>query len=242
MSAPVLVACSHGTRSAAGRQAIRAIVDDVRALRPQLDVRPAHVDAEAPAVADAVAGALSGPGASTGPGPDVVVVPLLLSTGVHVRHDIGAAVVSPAAAAARHLGPDERLVDVLVERLEQVHLAPGDAVVLAAAGSSDPTARHDVEQVRALLARHHDGPVTVGYCAATDPSVQDAVASARAAGAARVAVASYLLAPGFFHSTLAGVGADVVTAPLAPHPLLAHIALDRYDERARAHGAGAGVC
>ncbi|WP_199424582.1 sirohydrochlorin chelatase [Actinotalea solisilvae] len=233
MTAPVLVACSHGTRSPAGRAAIRRIVDDIRALRPELDVRPAHVDVEAPAVADVVSAALTGPGGGAGPVPGVVVVPLLLSTGVHVRHDIGAAVRAPRAAAARHLGPDERLVDVLHERLTEVDVGPGDAVVLAAAGSSDPSARHDVEQVHAWLAQRHSGPVTVGYCAASGPSVPEAVAQARAGGATRVVLASYLLAPGFFHSLLSGAGADAVTAPLAPHPLLAHIALDRYEERAR---------
>jgi hypothetical protein len=43
-----------------------------------------------------------------------------------------------------------------------------------------------------------------------------------------VVVASYLLAPGSFHRVLAESGADLVTAPLAPHPELVEIALDRY--------------
>ena len=42
-------------------------------------------------------------------------------------------------------------------------------------------------------------------------------------------IASYLLAPGFFHDQLAKAGADVVTQPLLPSPTLAEIALDRYD-------------
>jgi hypothetical protein len=45
----------------------------------------------------------------------------------------------------------------------------------------------------------------------------------------RVVIASYLLAPGFFHDQLAKAGADVVTEPLLPSPVLADIALDRYD-------------
>jgi hypothetical protein len=44
-----------------------------------------------------------------------------------------------------------------------------------------------------------------------------------------VVIASYLLAPGFFHDQLAKAGADVVTEPLLPSPVLADIALDRYD-------------
>ena len=82
------------------------------------------------------------------------------------------------------------------------------------------------------------------YGASAKPSVPDAVAMLReeAAGGAgagesagavdlggRVVIASYLLAPGFFHDQLAKAGADLVTAPLLPSPVLAEIALERYD-------------
>ncbi|MGO2586214.1 MAG: uroporphyrinogen-III C-methyltransferase, partial [Brachybacterium tyrofermentans] len=60
------------------------------------------------------------------------------------------------------------------------------------------------------------------------PSVAAAVDDRRAAGATRVAVATYLLAPGQFHSQLEGSGADLVAAPLGDHPLIAEIAVDRY--------------
>ena len=45
----------------------------------------------------------------------------------------------------------------------------------------------------------------------------------------RVVIAAYLLAPGFFHDQLQKAGADLVTAALLPSPVLAEIALDRYD-------------
>ena len=48
-------------------------------------------------------------------------------------------------------------------------------------------------------------------------------------------IASYLLAPGFFHDQLAKAGADLVTEPLLPSPVLAEIALERFDA-AVAHG------
>ena len=73
------------------------------------------------------------------------------------------------------------------------------------------------------------------YGASAKPSVPDAVACPRAAsirggrGSGRVVIASYLLAPGFFHDQLAKAGADLVTEPLLPSPVLAEIALDRYD-------------
>ena len=231
-AAPVLVACAHGTRSAAGRAVVRAVVEDVRRLRPGLDVREAFVDVQEPAVGDAVAAAVAGP---AGPGAPVaaVVAPLLLSTGVHVRHDIGAAVAGLPAVAAEPLGPDDRLAGILVERLTAAGATADDAVVLAAAGSSDPAAVVAVGAVLAALRARWPGPVTVGYGAAARPDVATAVAEARAAGARRVVVASYLLAPGHFHGALAGAGADLVTAPLGPHPDLARIVLDRYDAALR---------
>lgn len=222
--APVLVGCSHGTDSVAGRAAIRSILDGVRAARPGLDVREAFVDVQQPEVADVVAGA-------TAAGGSAVVVPLLMSTGFHARVDIAAAVEGRRAAAARTLGPDDRLVQILLDRLREAGAAPGDSVVLAAAGSSDPLAAAMVEQTLESLRRAwHDGPVTVGYGSASLPRIADAVEQARRAGAARVVAASYLLAPGFFHDRVSAAGADVVTAPLAPDPRLVEIVLDRYAE------------
>jgi sirohydrochlorin ferrochelatase len=58
--------------------------------------------------------------------------------------------------------------------------------------------------------------------------VPDAVAALRAAGAGRVAVASWLLAPGLFQRRLAACGADVVAAPLADHPAVAELVVNRY--------------
>ena len=238
--APVLVACAHGTRSAAGREVVRALVAEVRRQRPGLRVREAYVDVQEPAVADAVAAAVreadDGPGdTAPAPGavPAAVVAPLLLSTGVHVRHDIGAAVAGRPARAAEPLGPDDRLAGILVERLVEAGATPDDAVVLAAAGSSDPAAVVAVAAVLDALRARWSGPVTVGYGAAAQPDVATAVADARATGARRVVVAAYLLAPGHFYRAVEHAGADVVTAPLGAHPDLARIVLDRYDAALR---------
>ncbi|KZM33639.1 sirohydrochlorin chelatase [Oerskovia enterophila] len=271
-AAPVLVGCSHGTNDVAGQAAIRALLDDVRATRPDLDVREAFVDVQQPEVADVVTHAVAPRAPGEGPGGQAgqaVVVPLLLSTGFHVNVDITEA-VSPehegrgpehgAATAARALGPDPRLAQILADRLAAAGTRPHDAVVLAAAGSSRSGAARDVEAVAEHLRAHHDGPVTVGFGAMATPSVRDAVAAARealgvaavpgeattapgggadAAGAApsggedeppRVVIAAYLLAPGFFHDRLLEAGADVVTAPLAPDARLTAIVLDRYAE------------
>ncbi|MBW8764914.1 MAG: sirohydrochlorin chelatase [Geodermatophilales bacterium] len=223
---PVLVACALGTRNPTGRRLVAELALTARALRPGLVTTAAFVDVQPPTVVDVVA-ELSAAGRS------VVVVPLLLSGGYHVHVDIAGAVAgSEAAVAARPLGPDPRLADVLRDRLVEAGADAGDpvtAVVLAAAGSSDPRAVADVEDTADLLQRQWAGPVTTGYGSAARPTVPAAVAAARRGGAERVVVASYLLAPGHFHDKLADSGADAVTAPLLPDGRIAAVLLDRYD-------------
>jgi sirohydrochlorin ferrochelatase len=220
------VACAHGTRNPTGRRLIAELALAARILRPGLTTTAAFVDVQPPTVADVVA-------ELSAAGRPAVVVPLLLSGGYHVHVDIAGAVASsPGAVAARPLGPDPRLAEVLLDRLVAVGTDPLDpltAVVLAAAGSSDVRAVADVEHTAALLQRTWAGPVTTGYGSAASPTVPDAVAAARRAGAVRVVVAAYLLAPGHFHDKLAGAGADAVTAPLLPDDRIAAVLLDRYD-------------
>ena len=225
-SSPVLVACAHGTRNPTGRRLIAELALAARTLRPGLQTTAAFVDVQPPTVVDVVRGLADA-------GTPAVVVPLLLSGGYHVHVDIAGAVADhPSALAARPLGPDRRLAEVLTDRLVAAgadRRDPATAVVLAAAGSSDSRSVADVQGTADLLQRDWAGPVTTGYGSAARPTVPDAVASARRAGAQRVVVAAYLLAPGHFHDRLQGAGADCVTAPLLPDERIAAVLLDRYD-------------
>ena len=230
----VLVGTSHGTDDPAGQAAVRALLAGVRAARPELEVREAFVDVQQPDVGEALAGAVRDAGAA-------VVVPLLLSTGYHVRHDIAQAVagvnangpdggaagadgIVAGAVAADPLGPHPLLVDILADRYAAAEAAHGpfrsdDAVVLAAAGSSVAAAATAVEEVTSALAQRLGRPVTPSYGAGAEPRVPAAVAAARAAGqgtrATRVIVVSYLLASGYFLDRVLEAGADVVTDPVA---------------------------
>jgi sirohydrochlorin ferrochelatase len=222
----VLVACAHGTRNPTGRRLIAQLALAAREMRPGLVTTAAFVDVQPPTVGDVVE-QLSAAGRA------VVVVPLLLSGGYHVHVDIAGAVAdAPGAIAARPLGPDARLSEVLFDRLVDAGADPRDpltAVVVAAAGSSDSRSVADVEDTADLLQRSWAGAVTTGYGSAATPTVADAVLAARRAGAEQVVVAAYLLAPGHFHDKLAEAGADLVTAPLLPDPRIAAVLLDRYD-------------
>lgn len=230
--APALVLCAHGTRDPDGRAAVRSVVDEVAALLPGVDVHEAFVDVHGPFVADVVAGlpakdpadAAAPAGALAG-----VVVPLLLAGGYHVHVDIAEAVASRNdVVATPALGPDDRLVDGVLDRLRQAGAPRGAAVVLVAAGSSDERAQADSAEVARRLAERWDGPVTLGFAAGPAPSAADAVRAARAAAPGRVVVASYLLAPGFFQRRVEACGADVVTGPVLPDARVAEIVGERY--------------
>jgi len=78
------------------------------------------------------------------------------------------------------LGPDDLLVDVLVERLEAAGALRGGPVVLAPAGSSDARAQADSADMAARLEQRWGGTVHLGYAAGPVPSVADAVTVARA--------------------------------------------------------------
>lgn len=75
--------------------------------------------------------------------------------------------------------------------------------------------------------------VEAAYASAASPTPAEAVARLRAAGAPRVVVAPYLLAPGYFadkvRRTSLEAGADVVADVLGPAPEVAEILLERYD-------------
>jgi len=221
---PALVVCAHGTRDAEGRATVRQVVAAVADRLPGVPVLEAYVDVHGPEVADVVATLPRREGLAG------VVVPLLLGGGYHVHVDIARAVAARAdVVATPALGPDDRLVDLLVERLEAVGAEAGCAVVLAPAGSSDSRAQADSTEMGHRLAERWGGAVTLGFAAGPSPAVADAVVSARtsAAGGA-VAVASYLLAPGFFQRRVEEAGGDVVTGPLAPDERIVDVVVARY--------------
>lgn len=218
-TAVVLVA--HGTRDVRGADTVRHLAQRVAGALPSQEVALAYVDVQEPFVAAALDDVMRRHSSA-------VVVPLLLSRGFHVDVDIAGAVATHLGSyAVAPLGPDPLLATLLAQRLRDSGATPDTHVVLAAAGSSRPQAAEDVETAANQLAEAWEAPVTVAYATATAPTVPEAVSAARAAGANRVAVASYLLAEGHFHDRLADAGADVVTAPLADDDAVLAVILAR---------------
>lgn len=212
---------AHGTRVAPGNR----IAADLTAQASTLlgvDATTSYVELCAPLVTDVLAGSAA----------PTVVVPLLLSTGFHVKVDLPAALQGSRGPAAltRPLGPDPVLASVQRRRLIEAGATPGCPVVLVAAGSNDPDAVPDLERAQRLLARVWGGPVLVATVAGKGRSVESAVAEASLYG--DVAVSTYLLSPGLFSRKAAELGRDAgarwVADVLGADPEIAGLVADRY--------------
>lgn len=216
-----LLGVAHGTRNPEGAQTVGDLMDLVREMRPWLAAEEAFAEISAPSILSGVRRVGAGP---------IVAVPLLLGRGYHVHVDIPKQLAEAGANAvvSRPLGPHSLLTAVLLERLGDG--ADADAVVLGAAGSTDPAGMSDVHDAARLLGRRLRRPVACGFVGGPGPELGEVVDRLRAQGARSVAVASYLLAPGFFHGRMTRAGADLVSEPLGVHEHIARLVLRRYDE------------
>ncbi|MCP3802544.1 sirohydrochlorin chelatase [Allokutzneria sp. A3M-2-11 16] len=226
-----LVLVAHGTRDPAGTRMVERIADAVRERLPKIPVSVAYADVCQPRLS-AVLGDLP-------PGP-CVVMPAFLSSGYHVRVDIPAEI----AAAQRSdvvvtpaLGSEPGIVAAAHDRLLTAGWRPGDAVVFAAAGSSNQAALREVRRAATMLALRLGTPVHQAYVATAQPSVPEVVADLRERGG-RIAVASWLLAPGLFHRAITAAEPDLVAAPLGAHPRVVDVIVRRY-RSARSYRAAA---
>ncbi|GGZ91785.1 sirohydrochlorin chelatase [Streptomyces bluensis] len=235
---PVLVVIAHGSRDPRHAATVHGLVRRVRAMRPGLRVETGFLDFNVPSV-NGVLESLAAEGGVR----DVVALPLLLTRAFHAKADIPAVLRdAPTRLRIRQadvLGPSPLLLAALERRLYEAGLTPADksstGVVLASAGSTDPEAI----AVIADIAREwrHTGwcAVRPAFASAASPTgfsrTEDAVRELRALGCARVAVAPYVLAPGFLPDRIArgAAGADLLSDVLGSAPEVARVLLERYD-------------
>ncbi|GAA2247305.1 sirohydrochlorin chelatase [Streptomyces ruber] len=236
-TSPVLLVIAHGSRDPRHAATVHALVRRVRAMRPGLRVETGFLDFNVPSV-QGVLESLAAEGVR-----DVVALPLLLTRAFHAKADIPAVLrEAPRRLRIRQaavLGPSPLLVAALERRLYEAGLDPADksstGVVLASAGSTDPEAI----AVIADIAREwrHTGwcAVRPAFASASLPRTEDAVRELRAAGCERVAVAPYVLAPGFLPDRIArgAAQADVLADVLGPAPEVARVLLERYEAARR---------
>ena len=226
-----LIAVAHGTADPRGIREVRELVRLMARQSPGIPISLGFVDVDVPALPGLVRRVVADSN-------QAVVVPLLLSGGYHVYVDVAAEAdrYPGRVRTAPALGPSPVLAEVLADRLG--NLGRVDHVVLAAAGSSDPRALADCSETADLLSTRVDRPVSVGYVSGAGEPL--AAVLSRTPG--RVAVATYLLAPGFFADRVRRLAAGrPVTRPLGADPRLAALAVQRYDEALRPSYAVAGL-
>lgn len=243
MRYPPLIAVAHGSRDPRAAATVEALLDRVRLARPGLEVRAAYLDHTPPAPAGALHGL-----------DEAAVLPLLLTAAYHSHVDIPAALSEAVARRPRlrvhlgaPLGPHPLLLTALERRLAEAGVEIGDpttAVVLVSAGSSDVRANAVVAGLARQWARLRPWwSVTAAYASAAAPAPAEEVGRLTRAGAPRVVVAPYLLAPGHFADRVRRdarrAGAHRVADVLGPAPELATILLERYGQAVQAARAPA---
>ena len=232
-TAPTLVTVAHGTRVAEGNLVAHAVTQHAARRLGGVPHVASYVELCDPLLGDVMADAER----------PAVVVPLLLSTGFHVKQDLPEALAaSPAPAVmTRPLGPHPLLAEVMCHRLQAAGARAGDPVVLVAAGSQDPDALPQVAEAARLLQARWGAPVEIATVTGRGDRLPEAVERARRHG--RVAVAPYLLSTGFFsrraRAEAEAAGAASFADVLGDHPLVTELVVRRYRVALAAPGMAA---
>jgi sirohydrochlorin ferrochelatase len=223
-----LVLTAHGSADPRSASTARAIADGVRRLRPSLDVRIAFCEKSFPnlrAVLPIVP-------------IDSVVVPLLLADAYHARADIPVIIAESGTNTrqASVLGEDDRLIEVLRQRVEQYGVSRLDrdvGVLVAAVGSSRQGANARTESVARELTLTTRWTATTAFATGPRPGLDEAAELLRRRGAQHLIIAPWFLAPGKIIdrvAAFAGTKGIPVAAPLGAHHHVAAVVLDRFDQ------------
>jgi len=210
-----LVVALHGSPAPAASVVAAELRDLVAARLARVAVETAWVDARVRTLTSAQT-------------QGAIVVPAFLTAGYHVGVDIPDA--ASGGLVAGHVGP--LLLDAVADRLREAG-GPGDAILLAAAGSKRAEALAEVERVANDLCWRFGVPVRVGYLYGDGATVEERAAELAADGFRDVSVAAYFIAPGLYSERLAGLaglGVARVSAPIGTHPALVEAVVARYRE------------
>jgi sirohydrochlorin ferrochelatase len=247
---PTLIAAAHGTKDVDGLAELRRLTNIARTSLPGVPVELCFIDVTEPTLAQTLS-RVRGP---------AVIVPLLLSTGQHVKKDIPQAAAGRAGTViTRQIGPDERISRVVQHRLDQAR------ATFAGRPLDKPRAHgHRPEPVRTDSRYDPDdadydreslpaGPIVLMSAGSTDSQAREqlgevadhlrqwnswSVTAAQLTGRdiltgarGETQVASYLLAAGAFYDKLRTQAEGLVLGgPIGAHPLVAQVIVERYLE------------
>ena len=229
----ILVAVAHGSADPRASATIAELAAVARDRSPGLDLRTAFLGHAPPSLPQVLS--------TIEADREVIVLPLLLTAAYHSKADIPRMLARqprPRVSYGAPLGPHPLLLTALDRRLAEADPAARQhpaqtAVVLAAAGSSDPEANATIARLAARW-QVRAGWLTVrpAYASGASPDPAAAVTGLLRDGVRRVVVATYLLAPGRLadrirDSSLAA-GAAAVSPALGASAEVADVLLDRY--------------
>lgn len=233
-----VVLTAHGSRDPRSAANTHAIAGHLRRVAPELTVRVAFCEHSTPNLRDVLESV-------TG---DAVVVPFLLASAYHARIDIPGVIAQsgvPLVRVAPTLGEDDRLVQVLGERISAAGASRFDpqlGVVVVAVGSSHPEANAQTARLAAPLSRGTRWAGAEVAFATQQGSVPEAVERLKARGATRLMIAPWFLAHGRITDGIADYAARMgipMAEPLGAHRLVAATVLDRVEEALAADLAAA---
>ncbi|MGE7184425.1 sirohydrochlorin chelatase [Peribacillus sp. NPDC006672] len=142
----------------------------------------------------------------------IIAIPVLLLTAVHAKYDIPVILNKmkkrfPAVDLryGRPIGVSDKMVDILVERLEETkeRVAEDSLLLLVGRGSSDPDVKRDLGRLADLLSnRFPKSRVQECYLTAASPSFEEALDFAEESRPNQVFIIPYLLFTGILMKSI----------------------------------------
>jgi sirohydrochlorin cobaltochelatase len=249
MSSQTILIVGHGSRVA---EAVAEFHEFTHALSKHLHrpVNSCFLELADPDLATGLTQAAE----QSGPGGQVIVLPLFLGAASHLKNDIPYALQWARQQFPRvtfksgtHLGSHAKLVELMNVRVreslaaEKEVLPPKDtAVLVVARGSSDPDSNSDVAKLsRLLFEKRPYLTVEYAYQAVARPRVDEGVRRCWQLGAKQVVVLPYILFTGRVEADLRRVyqqtGEElklrmIQAGHLGIHPLLVEVTAQRLHE------------
>ncbi len=262
LNVPLIIA-AHGTRDQDGVAQCRALAQRVAAKLPGIKVTLGFVELAEPSIGEAVAEALHGVEPSGDV--DAVVVPLMLTTGGHVREDIPESIDEGRdghkVAYAAPLLPSVRLLSALEQRMQSALAGSDEAesweprdtsCVLIGRGSLVPEANAEHARLCRMVCEQMDLlQVQPAYIQVSRPSIPEALNLLANSGSRQILVGQHFLFPGKLRTWTF----DQVDAWASTHPdvevrvaevigdcdELADLVIDRYSAELDGEGIGEGA-